>query len=291
MVQEYWGTLSIYDHRDPIFLTSLILFDRIVIPIPDVAIDALTSEEIDRLSADATYLQNNGAAVIYNFKEDEFRSWQSDIIREALTVKKSDSLYDTRLMLQTKVEDIKPKDVYEIKAVPVYGARQKFVNAYANINPISQDNLLLELSQYITVPGHLSPLEEIIDLRNKESFQSARSALRKWQLETLPETIEGNSVKEILLAKEEFEQMLKRYEEEIQKGKFNKNKVVITSLLALGALFSAAAGQIPTAIALISGAVPHLFGLKESVSPAWKDLRDKKFEPAGVIYEANRLWE
>lgn len=85
--------------------------------------------------------------------------------------------------------------------------------------------------------------------------------------------------------------MLQRYEEEIKKGNFGKTKVVVTSLLALGALFSAAIGQIPAAIALISGAAPHLFSLKESLTPAWKDIRDKKFEPAGVIYEANEIFK
>ena len=289
MVQEYWGTLSIYDHRDPIFVTSLILFDRIIIPIPDKAIDALTVEEIDQLSADAAFLQSNGAAIIYNFKESEFRNWQDDVIREVLTVKKSDSLYDTRLMLQTKAEDFKPKDVYEITAIPVYGAREKFTDIYTKINPLPQKNLLLELSQFISVPKDKSSLGDIIDLRQRDTFTSALRALREWQLEKLPKVVEAGSEKEVLLAKEEFEFMLKRYEEEISKGRFDKKKVVITSLLALGALFSAAAGEVTTAIALMSGAAPNLFDLKESFSPSWKDLRDTKFEPAGVIYEANRL--
>ncbi|RYY43676.1 MAG: hypothetical protein EOO06_19365 [Chitinophagaceae bacterium] len=147
----------------------------------------------------------------------------------------------------------------------------------------------LELSQLITVPEKNSGLERIIDLRNGDSFQSARNALRDWQFEKMAKTIENDSEKEILLAKEEFTQMLRRYEEEINKGKFGKTKAVVTSLLALSALFSAAAGQTTTAIALMSGAAPNLFSLKESFSPAWKNLRDKKFEPAGVIYEANKI--
>ncbi|RYY43674.1 MAG: hypothetical protein EOO06_19355 [Chitinophagaceae bacterium] len=140
------GTLSIYDHRDPIFVTSLILFDRIVIPIPPASLDTLTSEEVDQLSADASYLQANGAAITYTFEENEFRSWQRDVIREALAVKTSDSLYDTRLMLKTKSEELKPKDVHDVTAVPVYGAREKFSSAYQSINHVSEKNLLLELN-------------------------------------------------------------------------------------------------------------------------------------------------
>ena len=290
MVNEFWGTLSIYDHRNPIFIKSLILFDRIVIPIPDKPVGDQTNEELDNLFATATYLQNNNAAVIYDWKQTDFNSWRNDIIREALTVKERDSLYDSRLMLQTKVDNMKPKGVFEITAIPVYGARENFLEAYSNINPVTQENLLLEISQLISVPEQKSSIEAIIELRHKESFQSARIALRDWQFQKIPEVIQEHSEKRILLAKEEFEQMLKRYEEEIKKGKFGKTKIVVTSLLALGSLFSAAIGQIPTAIALMSGAAPQLFSLKESMSPAWKDLREKKFEPAGVIYEANKIF-
>lgn len=72
MVNEYWGTLSIYDHRDPIFIRSLILFDRILIPIPQRPTGNLTMEEIDRLYGDATYLKKNGAAIIYEWRSEEF---------------------------------------------------------------------------------------------------------------------------------------------------------------------------------------------------------------------------
>ena len=289
MVTEFWGTLSIYDHRNPIFIRSLILFDRIVIPVPEAPIGDQTTQEIDRLFADATYLQDNGAAIIYKFNPDEFSNWQSNILREALTVNRRDNLYDTRLMLKTMTEDLKPKDVYEVTAVPVYGARETFTNAYSNINPVTENNLLLELSHYIDVPDQQTPLEAIIHLRNEDSFQSARRALRDWQFDKMPKILEGNSAREILLSKQDFDLMLKRYQEEISKAKFNKTTIVVTSLITLGALFSAAFGQMPTAIALMSGAAPNLFSLIQSSTPSWKDLREKKYEAAGVIFEANRV--
>jgi len=289
MVSEHWGTFSIYDHRDSIFVKSLVLFDRVVIPIPEYQIGDLTNQEIDRLYADATYLEQNGAAIIYPLKQGEFQEYQNDIIKEGLTVKKRDLLYDTRLMLKTRAEDFKPKGVYEISTVPVYGVREQFLDAYNKISPITSDSLLLELSQVLTAPNENTPLESIIKLREKDSFQSARKALREWQVKKIPDLLTENSEKQILIAKEEFKEMLRRYEEEINKSTFNKSKLVVTSVLAIGAAFSAAMGQIPTAIAFMSGIASNLFSLKESFAPTWKDLRGKNFEAAAVIYEANRI--
>lgn len=48
-------------------------------------------------------------------------------------------------------------------------------------------------------------------------------------------------------------------------------------------------GQTSTAIAILAGIAPNLFSLYEFFTSAWKDVRDKKFEAAGVIYEANRI--
>jgi hypothetical protein len=292
MVEEYWGTLSIYDHRDPVFLRSLLLFDRIVIPIPESPFGTLTNQELDKLTRESEKLVKNNAAVIYKWDPNKFQEWEKETIREALMIQKNDKQYHTRLQLLTQIDELKPKDVKYISAAPVYGARKEFNEAYSKIALGQPDYLLLELSQLISVPeatGDKFQLDQIIELRDKEKFQSARRALKNWQIEKMPNVLSKDSEKEILKAKEEFEIMLKRYEEEIKKGKFKQTKVIVTSLLALGALFSAAMGQVTTAVALLSGVVPNLFSLKESLIPAWKEIRDKNYEAAGVIYEANRI--
>ena len=292
MVEEFWGTLSIYDHRDPVFLRSLVLFDRIVIPIPETPFGTLTNQELDKLNRDSEKLVKNNAAVIYKWDPNKFQEWEKETMREALMIQKNDKQYHTRLQLLTQIDELKPEGVEYISAVPVYGARKEFNEAYSKISMGKPDYLLIELSQLISVPeatGDNFQLDRIIDLRDKEKFQSARRALKTWQIEKMPDVLAKDSKREILKAKEEFETMLKRYEEEIRKGKFKQTKGVVTSLLALGALFSAAIGEVTTAIALLSGATPNLFSLKESLIPAWKDIRDEKYEAAGVIYEANKV--
>jgi hypothetical protein len=289
MANELWGTFSIYDHRDSIFVKSLILFDRIVIPIPEKPIGNQTFEEIERLHSEASYLENHDAAIIYNWNSNEFGEWQQEVMREALSVSSRDNLYDTRLMLQKKTEDLKPKNIHDVISVPVYGARENFLEAYKNITPFEQEVMSVELSQLISVPDENTPLEDIIKLRNKPSFQSARRSLRDWQIKKMPEILGEKSTRNIGIAKEEYVRMLMRYEEEMKNAKFKKKKILVTSLLTLGSLFSAAMGQTQTAIALMAGAAPNLFGIKEAFTPTWKDMRDKDYEPGGVIYEANRV--
>lgn len=84
----------------------------------------------------------------------------------------------------------------------------------------NKKNLLLELSPLISIPDDDTPMERIIDLRGNESFQSARKALRDWQIQKMPNAICSQSERIIRLAKEEFQDMLLRYEEEMKKGKF-----------------------------------------------------------------------
>lgn len=287
MIEEYWGTLSIYDHRDEIFAKSLILFDRIVIPIPQKAIHDLTNQELDKLNADAEFLKENDAAIIYDWKQAEFDAWRDYNLREALTAKLSDAEYDSRLMLTEESVILKPNGVFDVTAVPVYSAREKFLNSYTQFSSPAE-SLIVGLSQAINLPDGDTPLQDIVELRNRESFQSAKRALHEWQLKIMPGLIKEDSKKNLALAMEDFNRMLERYNEEIKKSSFKTGKTIISSLLVLSSLFEAYVGHKDTALALLAGATPNIYSLIEAGSPAWKKVRDKPFEAAGVIYEANK---
>ena len=53
-MQAGFGTFSIFDHRDPVFRKALILFDRVVIPVPGRPIYDTSHAELSRLSAMST---------------------------------------------------------------------------------------------------------------------------------------------------------------------------------------------------------------------------------------------
>ncbi len=42
MKNEYWATFSIYDHRTALYHQALVLFDRIVVPVPTRTVGSLS---------------------------------------------------------------------------------------------------------------------------------------------------------------------------------------------------------------------------------------------------------
>jgi len=289
MVEEFWGTLSIYDHRHPMFIRSLLLFDRIVIPIPPNPIYDLTQEELDRLRVDAEYLQEHGAAKIYEWNPTAFDEYLRDHMKEALAVGSYDALYESRLLLQTRVDTLKPDDVMDITAIPIYSARKGFEDAYQTIAPFEQQQLMVQLGQLIIMPDGVVPLAELIRLRESREFAAARIAFRDWQFKKLPEEIaHEKSAKMVALAVEDYRRMLADYEDAMSTTGFSKTTGAVSSFLALGAGLSAALGHTEAALGLLSGAASPLFSLKKFFAPRWKDLKDKPYAPAAVVFSANR---
>ncbi|PPK84557.1 hypothetical protein CLV84_3719 [Neolewinella xylanilytica] len=289
MANEWWGTLSIYDHREPVFLKSLILFDRLVIPLPDHPLGNQTSEELDRLHADAAYLASHEAAVIYPWKTEAFQEWQTDFLREALAVGKTDTSYDTRLLLQQRTEALRPAGTNAITAVPVYGARADYRKAYTQLTEVDDQTAMIEIAQLLSVPDGPVPLEAIVRLRERESFRSALRAFRSWQTDRLPELLGDAPVRNANLIREEFEYLLGRYEEELGNGRFDRKKIAVTTVLGLGAVVAAALGEPGVGAGLLGGTASHLFSLRQCLRPAWKAVRDRPCEAAGVIFEGNTL--
>jgi len=84
--------------------------------------------------------------------------------------------------------------------------------------------------------------------------------------------------------------LLNQYEEEIIKAKFKKTKSIVTSILAAGgAITSAGIGQIPLTIALMAKVASDCFSFKDALTPSCEQLSGKKYECAGVIFEANQV--
>jgi len=186
------GTLLIYDHRDPIFIRSLILFDRIVIPIPENRFGTLTSDELKNFNRNAKKLEDSNAAVIYTWNRNEFQQWETETMRDAFTPGKTDKLYHTPM--HAKIDGLKKQaGVEHVSAAPVYKPRKDFNDSYSKISLGFNNNLSIIFSQLITVPDidkdHYL-LDKIIELRGEESFKTAMIALPDWQNE-IPDVIAG----------------------------------------------------------------------------------------------------
>ncbi len=286
-MEELWGTLSIYDHRHPLFKNSLLLFDRIVVPVPENPIYEQTAEELDALKRNVSYLVKEDAAIWYPWDSDEFSKWRDNISRELLSIGPRDSLYDTRLMIQKTIEDYKPKGVENYTAIPIYGSREQYSKSMNELELRPEQQLMIAISRMITVPHRDTSIDAIIKLRGKKSFQEAQNNLRAWQNSVLPEIMNERGERKIKAAASDFEKMIHRYEEAVEDAKFKKRKTWVVSLIGLAGALSAAAMANPSAIAILGAAVPALYSFSELRQPIWKQLKDKSFSPAAIVYETN----
>jgi hypothetical protein len=291
MKQEFWGTLSIQDHIDPIFIKSLILFDRIVVPVPNEPFANQSQEEFDILRTDCKYLEDNDAAIIYEWDSTKFQEYQRDYIRESLSIQKSDNYYDTRLMLADQNIVAVPSEVELLSSVPVYGAKQEFQSSYNALVRVEEtEELMLSIGQLLNSPIDGTPLEEIVRLRNKESFKSAKEKLVQWQLKTLPETITEKSTQRIQTSINEFEKYLIKYNQEIESSISKKKKESIFLFAGIGTMLTMnPAFSLSFFFKAVAGSAKSYYSFKELISPNWKKAKDKYFEPAGVVFEANKI--
>jgi len=283
MNREQWGTLSIYDHRSHLLVQSLVFFDRLVIPVPRKPIYDLSAEEIERLAVDVAFLERNEAAKAYPWDSSEFQEWEVENARELLAVGTRDKLYDTRLMLKERVPD-------DVIATPVYGARSGYDSFSSKIHMDPKQHLTLELAQHLTIPAQGVPLADLIELRNRPSFRNCIMALRKWRVSTLPDLMSsGGSGAEA--AASDLDRMMKRYEEELHSSRFKKMRACVVSILALGAALASAPATVAGVLTVLAAAAPSAFAIQDVLKPFWKEIRDREFAVAGVIYEAQNVFE
>jgi hypothetical protein len=306
MKDEFWGTFSIYDHRAPVFRQSLVFFDKIVVPVPEKPVGKLEAGEIDQLSKDVEFLEQRGAAKKFLWDPEEFTEWKAEAEKAGgqdlgnFAVARrlvNDPPYLTRLMVSERtnqaIAKLLPADASSVTAVPVYGAREKYERSAEELKADVAQRLTVEvLLPEMPVPGPDTTFDQILSLRDKPAFQASLRALRDWQIKTLGEIVakskETKVVDETTLrrAKAEFERMIERYKEAFNDVRFKKLQTAVTSAIAFGGVMFALGGPV---MATLGALVSPLFSIRELMKPCWKDLQDKAFFPAGVVYEAKAL--
>jgi hypothetical protein len=291
MSDEQWATFSIYDHRQPLYRQALLLFDRIVVPIPTTPYADLTEAEIDALRADIEYLENHDAAVPFDWDPLTFQEWQKSVASEALAQTLSrDPLYATRLQLVDQALPLMPSGVDSVVAVPVYRDAATFHDSAEELrNDGLQDVLLLEVVlPRLPIPAADTPLQPLIDLRSSASFREATYNLRKWQAKVLPELI-GNTAhreKHVRAAAADFDRWVKQYAEALSDANFAKIKTVVVSVLAVGAVLSPLTKPL---VAALSAVASPLFSLRELHKPSWKIVSEKQCAPAAIVFESAKV--
>lgn len=295
---EYWATFSIYDHRSPVYRQALLLFDRIVVPIPKRPIGTLTQQEIDQLASDVEYLRKNEAAKIVDWDEDSFQHWKDEILadqtgrQEALArYLAKDPPYSTRLQLKQdvdrEVQTQMPPGVLSVTAVPVYSSQQAYDASAAQLRGYVEEKVLLEvLLPRLPLPTPSASLDAILAVRQNPSFQASLVALRQWQRKTVAELLLDHKEANIRRAASDFSEMIRKYSAALNAARYEKVTTAIASSLAIGAAISGALGPI---LGILAGVATPLFSFRKLLQPCWKDLEDRQCFPAGVIYNAQQF--
>src|SRR6516165_1607418 len=130
IIPEYCCTVSVKGSATPRLRQALVLFDKIVVPIPDAPIKGkrgeITAEDIDRLSVEVDYLKEHGIDMPVVWNKSEFDAWRELKSAESTALALGHAEIDTRAQLMESVK----KSLEEIK---------KPLNEYPTVLPVYSD--------------------------------------------------------------------------------------------------------------------------------------------------------
>jgi hypothetical protein len=301
MGDEYWATMSIYDHRAPYYRPSLLLFDRVVMPVPTQTWKGLADpEELEQLSTEADWLQEHGCALRCEWDPREFAEWQANELNASTTTLLSarvraasqagDAELNTRYQLQWLVNNgaLHPPEVVQARpiVVPLFGSR----HAYQQVDferfdddTARQVTVDLVLKAMPTAPPDV-PLEEVVRLRDRGFLTHQVGKLRAWQMELLQDLAEfaDDSTRwsrRIERAEIDLRNAVADYERAMSDVVDNQRRARLTTLFSVLRSPQSALGQLFT---------EHRddFSLIGQHERCWKALYEKDFAFAGVICTA-----
>jgi hypothetical protein len=300
---QYWATFSIYDYRTPRFRQALVLFDKVVIPIPDAPIvgsrGAITNEDLKRLSAEVSSLEKQGAAIGVMWNRKEFDAWREEKSGEALAqLLDRDRELATRLQPQESIQKslaakqlitglaYNAAPVMDATVVPVYARIGEYQHSLREERATA--DVVEVVAGQLPMPDDNEELERIIDLRSRESSKAFMPSFRKWQEKVTLRLLQAGEDEvirrhEIRLATLELRDAIEQFQRAIADAKFQRLAKGVTLPLVVG---SALVGHVEPLLTCVMEHGPELFRIRSLVQPWWRPLLEKECALAGVICEA-----
>jgi len=303
--RQYWGTFSIYDYdyQTPRFRQALVLFDKIVIPIPTEPIKGregeINASDLTRLCAEAQYLEDSGAAIRVEWNRHEFDAWREAKAGEAIAqLLDEDRQIATRFQIQEAIEanfvrngilqhqgsqSLVATDT-PVTVTPVYGNWQEYHSVWEH----GADTQFIELvAEQMPMPTDDAPQEELVELRHRESVKNFMPAFRDWQSQTVINFLNAHGDPTIIRrtlqdASATLCDWTERFKHDVAGGSGHKTEMGIVSSLAL---FNIPHAWLKALVSL----VPTFFKVRELRRPWWTNMAGKPWAPAGIIYEACQL--
>ena len=290
MPRQYWGILAPNDHRKPLFRSSLLLFDQLLIPdSPSIAND-LDSAEIDRLLKDVDYLSGRGVVQQVHWDRKDFEAWCKKISpSNPEEVLRKWPNCAARYYLQHQYSGLLADKEAPVAAFPVYLNHKFFdiISAKPQVSSADQRLILEVVLPNFPAPSEGASLDDILWLRESKSFQAALQKMRSWQMDVFPGLADDSKGHEIRRAAQEFERYVTEYKSAVHEIGVAKRNTSVVWAFSVGAFLAPKIA--PVVMLLLRIWNPRLVSVKETFTPAWKLLLDKPFAPAGVIHEASQL--
>jgi hypothetical protein len=301
---EIWATFSIYDQQDAaVYKPAVLLFDKILMPIPKFPVAKLTQELRDEMEADALFLKRHGAAEIFDWDPNDFDQWQRDtstsagVETEALAcaLLKADPPMKTRLHLADAVKTKLPLGPDRPIAVPVYGSPARAM-AVAEAATEGFDQLLADWTTFAVVvenmqiPDERVTLENLVRLRETKSFRDALAALRRWQAEKADQLVRSPDRVTFGSLEKEFAEYVRRFNAAVEGARGEKRRIALAWLFSVAS--AALMFNVHSVVAEVAGALAMTGQTIKTVDlrkPSWAAAEGRSFEMAGVVYHANHL--
>jgi hypothetical protein len=270
----------------------MLLFDRIVIPVPIYAWKDLGDSERDRLFADATYLEEHGCAIRCDWDPRVFDEWIHNHLGVSNSIRKTDRPLHTRYQLKSLI-DTKELQRVEIPsgviAMPVFASRDSYLQQDQELldaDAARQATVELILTA-LPVPAPDTPLEDIIRLRDQGFVQHQVGKLREWQLGLLED------LEDLGADAGRWERRIERAEIELRNAVADYKRAMSSVLEAqrsanIATLFSVLRDPI-TGLGRLFSEHRDDFALVGQHERSWKALYDKSFAYAGVICAAEEI--
>lgn len=201
MPHQYWATLSIYDHRAPYYKAAMLLFDRLVVPVPTQTWKGLSDpQELDRLSQQVDRLQGADCAVRVDWDPLEFQEWQANelgLSAATASRKPVDGELNTRyhlewLIAEGSIAHLPTVDPRSVTVMPVFDSSASYNAAEQDIlgvDEAQQQTLEIVLDAFQVAPPDLD-IDRVLRLREAEFVSQQVRRLREWQLGVAEDLLE-----------------------------------------------------------------------------------------------------
>jgi hypothetical protein len=308
-MRERWGTFSVRDHlTDAPFVTDVLLYDRLIIPVPDPADTSIEQQmywrswepEKQQTCLDIRKIKTpdkDGLTMTVPWTKSKRGRFTNRIsVAKAVATQQRtpdqdyymDPYMATRELIRSEFLPALPAGVSKAWTVVVFGSTKGFEEEVASADPRRERRLAMMISHRFLTPVGSDPKHELlkraVDLTTTGDYRQKRARFYEWQENIIEENISDEK------AIEEMERLLGDYNKAIKKAFTNVGeKYLFTAVpVSLGIISALVAGTTP---ALLIGGIGGLVQLARF----WRFDRKPKIEAgdadaAAMIHDArNKL--